>query len=442
MRLKQLLARQAGILHKVQEIEKAAGDKPLTDEQRAELKALRAESTQLAEDIAEARATIELERSLMARQPTDANQLEVERQAREETGHIEMGADRAALDPTAGFRSFADFARAVRGACSPMGGRDERLTRGIYAAPTNYQSETGTAGEGYAVPAQYRDELFQLAFPGDDLVSALNPEPTDSNAVDFDADETTPWGATGVQAKWRSEATQMAASKGDTKLRTLRLQELYAFVTASEELLADAPRLQNRLLQKSADAIRYKASEALVNGTGAGQPLGWMKSAALVTISKESGQTAGTIVAANVLKMYSRLLADGGSPFWLVNRDALPQIALMTIGNQPIWTPPVSGMKEAPNGMLLGLPIRYSEHAETCGTKGDIQLINPIGYYAAVKRGDGMQVASSIHLYFDYGLQAFRSMFRLGGQPFLSAAVSPAKGSSTKSHFVVIETRS
>jgi hypothetical protein len=90
----------------------------------------------------------------------------------------------------------------------------------------------------------------------------------------------------------------------------------------------------------------------------------------------------------------------------------------------------------------------YSEHAQTLGTKGDVQLVNPFGYYATVKQsGDGgeglpgLEFAQSIHLYFDYNLTAFRWTFRLGGQPYLSAAISPAKGSNTKSHFVTLAAR-
>lgn len=352
--------------------------------------------------------------------------------------------DRSEDDPKRGFKTIAEFGRAVRTLFTPGASAaelDPRLAKIAASPPSNYMQSSGSSGEGIEVPAAFRDEIFQLAFPGDDVISMLSPEPTDKGAVDIEADETTPWGASGVQAKWRSEAVQMTGTKTDQKLRTVRLQELYAFVTASDELLSDAPRLQNRLSVKSAQAIRYKASDAVINGTGAGQPLGWMKSGALVTISKEAGQAASTVLAKNVLKMFSRLIADGGKPFWLAHSTTLPEIATMTIGDQPIWTPPMSGMKEAPNGLLLGLPLKYVEHCETLGTKGDLQLVNPAGYYAAVKRGEGIQFASSIHLYFDYGLQAFRWTFRIGGQPFLSAPVDPAKGTATKSHFVVLETR-
>lgn len=359
------------------------------------------------------------------------------------TPSVRGGDPRVLQDPKRGFEDLADFALAVRGACRPGALADERLdfTRPEpQAAPTNYHKEAG-ADEGYMVPPEFRDAIWAIVFGDDTLLAAFNPEPTNSNAVDFLADESTPWGATGVQAKWRAEGSVLDASKLATKLRQVRLHELFAFVLATEELLEDAPRLSSRLTEGAARAILWKAIEGLMWGTGAGQPLGWMKAGSLVTQTKESGQAADTIVTKNVTKMYSRLLAvDGSQPFWIANRDIFPQLAELAIGNQPIWTPPNAGFQGAPGGFLLGYPILWSEHAATLGDKGDLQLVSPAGYYATTKRG-GAKFDSSIHLFFDYAVQAFRWLFRIGGQPFLEAAVSPARGSATKSHFVVIDDR-
>jgi HK97 family phage major capsid protein len=137
--------------------------------------------------------------------------------------------------------------------------------------------------------------------------------------------------------------------------------------------------------------------------------------------------------------MYARVL-NPSQAIWFINQDAFPQLMTMTLGNQPIWTPPQSGLQNAPGGLLFGRPVRFSEHCATVGDQGDIQLVSPKGYYAVSKR-NAPQFASSIHLYFDYNIQAFRWTFRLGGQPHLSAAVSPAKGATTRSHFVTLDAR-
>jgi HK97 family phage major capsid protein len=107
-------------------------------------------------------------------------------------------------DPKGGFADLADFALAVKSLYTPGGARDERLLIG--AAPTNYHQETGS-DEGRMVPAAFKAEIWEVVREGDDsLLSAVDSEPTSSNAVEFLRDETTPWGATGVQAAWRAEA--------------------------------------------------------------------------------------------------------------------------------------------------------------------------------------------------------------------------------------------
>lgn len=352
-------------------------------------------------------------------------------------------------DPMRGFANAADFGLAVHAACHPAArGRqvDERLLA-LYqapsepsAGPTNFHRETG-ASEGYMVPPAMREEIWDIALSDDDLFGLVNPEPTASNSWQLNADESTPWGATGVQAYWRSEGTQMTTSRLATEPRTGKLHELYAFVLASGELLEDAPKLNSRLTKGAGAAIRWKASEAIVRGTGAGQPLGYETSPCLVTVSKESGQAADTILAKNLLKMFSRGLSVPGSRWvWLANRDIVPQLVDLKIGNEPSWAAPNQGMQAAPNGMILGSPVIFTEHAKTLGDLGDIAYIDLSGYYAAMHTS-GVKFDSSIHLYFDYNIEAFRWIFRLGGAPFLSAPVSPASGSNTKSSFVVLEAR-
>lgn len=336
---------------------------------------------------------------------------------------------------TGGFRDLAEFATTVRAAFDPAGGPIDRRLQ----ASTTHQGGGGH-GEGFQLPPQFRDDIWDLVTEFDEFGPLIDEEPTNRREVKIGADETTPWGATGVKAYWRAEGAQMSETELSDEGRTVPLHELYALVTATEELLEDSPRLASRITRKAAQAIAWKKNLAIVDGSGVGQPLGWMQSKALVTVAKESGQSADTIVALNAIKMFSRLLmVPGDAPFWLANSNTLPQLMTMTVGDRPIWMPS-NGLAAAPGGFLLGYPVRLSEFAETVGDKGDIQLISPQGYYAA-RRSAGPQFASSMHLYFDYNKQAFRWTFRYGGQPKLAAPVTPAKSADTKSHFVTLAAR-
>lgn len=406
-----------------------ADDRDLTAEEAEQLDAIDADIEALQGEITSAEALAERRRRLG--------------EARSSTALSPAGS-RTVNDPnpetTGGFADIGEFAVAVHAAveATRIGGTvDERLQR---VAVEGAHRGGGEAGEGFLLPPEFRDAVWELVNQFDELGPLIDEEPTSARKVHMGADETTPWGASGIKAYWRKEGGKMTPSQLDLEGREVPLHELYTLALATEELLEDAPRLNNRLTRKAAEAIAYKKNAAIVEGSGVGQPLGWTKSKAQVVVPKVDGQAADTIVAENVAAMLSRLqMLAGSSPFWMINQDALPELMTMRIGDRPIWTPP-TGFAGAPGGFLLGYPIRWSEFCETLGDQNDIQLINPRGYYGA-RRSQGPRFAISIHLYFDFGLQAFRWMFRYGGQPHLSKPVSPRKGVSTRSHFVTLAAR-
>jgi HK97 family phage major capsid protein len=355
------------------------------------------------------------------------------------TGNTGAGTLPAAARPTldnGGFANVAEFAQAVRFA-NPAAGNAFRMDDRL-AAPTNVHMETGDAAGSFLVPAEFRQQIVDLVFANDDpFMDMISPDPTSSNRVQGLGDESTPWGTSGIVARWRAEAEQMQPSRLALTPRETKLNELYCFVLATEELLEDAPRVATLLTTKAAGAIRWVASDAFMYGDGVEKPLGYMESGALITIAKEAGQTADTVVRANIAKMFSRMI-NPGQASWIINSDALPSlIDVKSDQGVPLWQ---ANFVEAPGGTLLGRPVIFSEHARSIGDKGDIQFVNPNGY-EAFRKQNGVSFADSIHLYFDYNIRAFRWIFRVGGQPVLSAPVSPANGTTTKSHFVALAER-
>lgn len=351
--------------------------------------------------------------------------------------HVEV-IDNRVNDPMRGFESINEFAQCVRVA-QVDSVVDDRLK--IQSASTNFHRETNST-DGYMVPPQIRQEIWDVVTEDDpaNLLNLVDSEPTVSNTVEKPKDESTPWGSAGVQAYWEGEGDAGNESRLATEMSDVKLHKLMAFVTASEELMEDAPRLQNRLTQKAGLAIRWKANEAILFGDGVRKPYGFLASAAKVSVAKETGQSADTIVDGNITKMFSRLLTTGMSrAIFLANSDTFPQLAALQIGDQPVFLPP-RGLADAPLGTLMGRPLILTEHAKTLGDQGDIMLVDPKGYYLATKTG-GVKFAVSMHLYFNQDLGAYRWTFRLGGQPHLSSAINPAYGSNTKSHFVVLDER-
>lgn len=344
--------------------------------------------------------------------------------------------DNLADDPKRGFATYGEFCADVVRAAS---GKDtsERLIR----AATTYGNEASGPDGGYAVPPQFASEIASIAYAQDSLLSLCDNTPVAGNTMTFPKDETTPWGSTGITAAWEGEASQTTPKKPALGESQLKLRKLKVLVAASEELLADASAMSTYITRKCGEAVEWKVNDAVINGTGAGMPLGVMVAASTVSQAKETSQTAATINAANVSKMYGRVIKGPGANLaWIVHPDAINQIMQLTIGDQSIWTPPSEGFKSAPNGFLLGRPILESDACQTLGTVGDIILGNFNGYRAITKAG-GAEFAQSMHLWFDQDLMAFRLTFRMDGQPALAAAVSPKNGSSTRSHFATLATR-
>ena len=185
-------------------------------------------------------------------------------------------------------------------------------------------------------------------------------------------------------------------------------------------------------------------SNAIINGTGAGQPLGILVAPGTLSITKETGQPATTIVSENIDKMWARMLTRAKrNAVWLVSQDCEPQLANLNrsvgTGGALVYNPP-GGISQLPYGTLKGRPVRETEFNPTLGAVGDIILAD-LGYYATGTRGSVM-ADSSIHLRFDYAETAFRFMFEVDGQPWLQSAITPFNAGNTQAPFLTLAVRS
>lgn len=346
-----------------------------------------------------------------------------------------------------GWKNLGDFSVAVKNACKTGGSVDPRL----HNAPTTYGSEGVGPDGGFAVPPEFRTSIMEKVLGDESLLSRCDQIETSGNSVTVPKDETTPWGTAGIQAYWDGEAAQYTQKKAVLEQSTVRAHKLTALVPVTDELLEDAPALGSYVQRKAPDVIYYKVNDAILNGTGAGMPLGILGSGCTVTVSKESSQAADTVKAQNIAKMWSRMPPNWrSSAVWLVHGDVEPQLMQMGFqvtdaananptGAIPLYTPP-GGLSALPYATLLGKPVIVTQAAQALGDKGDITFA-ALSQYAAVMKAGGIRADSSIHLFFDYGLTAFRFTFRMGGQPWWSSTFTAGKGSTTYGPFVNLEAR-
>jgi HK97 family phage major capsid protein len=346
------------------------------------------------------------------------------------------------------FKSLGEQLQAVMGIAT-RSASEEQVNK-IEAVKATGLNEGISSEGGFLVQTDFSTELLKPVYELGEIASRVDKTPisANSNGMKFNAvDETSRAAGSrygGILAYWLNEGGTKTPSEPKFRQIELKLKKLIGLCYATDELLADASALESVIREGFKNEFTFMVEDAVVNGTGAGQPLGVMNSPCLVSVSKESGQAADTILAENIHKMWSRM-----APYfrrdavWNINQDIEPQLFQMYIavgtGGIPVYLP-ANGMAGSPYGTLLGRPVIPCEYSSTLGDKGDILLANWNAYKMIDK--NGVQEASSIHVKFATDETAFRFVYRCDGQPKWASPLTPYKGTAnTISPFVTLNAR-
>lgn len=310
-------------------------------------------------------------------------------------------------------------------------------------------SEGVAADGGFLVQHDFATEVMNGMLAGGEILSRVRRIPLSSgangikiNAVDETSRATgSRWG--GVRAYWAAEAATLTGSRPKFRRVQLELSKLIGLFYATSELLQDASALESIARLGFTEELRFATEDAIIRGTGAGQPLGVLNAGGVVSQAKETGQTAATVVAQNIMKMMTRMPARNyGNAVWTVNQELFPQLQQMYVavgtGGQLVYMPP-TGLSGSPWGTLYGRPVVPTEYNAALGTVGDIILADFSEYLMIDKAAP--EWASSMHVQFLTDEMTFRMTYRVDGQPSLASAITPYKGSATQAHFVTLATR-
>jgi HK97 family phage major capsid protein len=348
---------------------------------------------------------------------------------------------------TGGFKNFGEYALAIFNSNPHTGGLvDRRLLPLKNASLTgDYGNEGVNTDGGYSVPPDFRAEIVKKIFSEASLVSMTDQQTTTSRAMTFPVDDSTPWQATGgIRFNWLGEAEQITRSKPQLTLSEVKLEKIATLVPITEELLEDAPAIGSYLSSKVPEVLGFAMNDALINGTGAGQPLGILESPALRTIDAEAGQTAGTVNFDNIIKMRGSMYPHGkNKAVWLATPQIEEQLMKLTfpssVNTIPVYLPP-NGLSATPYGTLLGRPVITTEACAEIGNPGDLIFADLSQYMTLTRRGTGLRTDVSIHIFFEYDVSSFRFILRFGGKPWWNNPM-PGKGAAIYSPFVVLAER-
>jgi HK97 family phage major capsid protein len=301
----------------------------------------------------------------------------------------------------------------------------------------------GSTG-GYLVPEEFSSNIQQKALEDAIIEPRATVIPMKSNRIVIPADVDTNHSSNyfgGITIYRGAEAAQLTATNPTYAQVALTLHKVTGLCHVSDELLEDSTlAIEADVSRKFAAAINFVKDYDFINGDGVNCPLGLAHSnnPSLITVTAETGQGAGTIVAENILKMWARMY-NKDRAIWIANHDTFPQLATMAIavgtGGVPVWMP-AGGISGLPYQTLMGKPLIFTEKCQTVGTAGDLILAD-LSQYLIGQRG-GLGVATSIHFKFDYAQQSFRFIMRYDGQPSWLATLTPRVSSSTLSPFVVL----
>jgi HK97 family phage major capsid protein len=345
------------------------------------------------------------------------------------------------------FPSVGDQFRAIAEAARPGGRIDPRLHE--IKAATGLNETTPSEG-GFLLQEDFGKEILQAAFDVGQVAKLCRRVQisNNSNSIKIPGlDETSRVAGSrhgGVQSYWIDEAREKTASKPKFRQIELNLHKNVVLIYTSDELLQDASILNSYIRTVAASELAFSLDDAIINGSGAGQPLGILNGGALVTQDKEVGQDPDTVVIENISKMWSRMIGSSRrNAVWLINQSVESQLYVMSLavgaGGSAVFLPG-GAASAAPYATLFGRPIVPCEQCAALGDLGDIILADFSNGYILAEKG-GIQADVSIHVQFIYDESVFRFVMRIDGQPMLASEITPFKGSATQGHFVALEAR-
>ena len=440
--LKEMRARKNDCrLKAIQIIEKAEKeDRFLTEEENKELTRLETEMRNWEKQIVRLevfKGDFDEETKPKTEEKEDAN---TKNDSTGEADETEVVKDNPEKNEERKFRTLGEQMMAVYRASTPAGKIDRRLT----TRSASGLNETNPSDGGFLVQKDFVTELLKRTYETGILASKVKKIPlsTNANGIKINAINEdsrangSRWG--GVQTYWENEADQITGSKPKFRTMDLSLKKLTGLCYVTDELLQDAAALENVIREAFAEEFGFKIDDAILTGTGAGQPLGILNAGSLVKVEKEKDQTE-IITVENLVKMWARLWSRSrANSVWYINPEIEPLLYTLRVGDKPVYIP-AGGLSEAPYGTLFGRPVMPLEQCSELGEVGDIILAD-FSQYILIDKG-GINATSSIHVRFLYDENVFRFIYRVDGQPVWNKALQPYKGSATVSPFVALAKR-
>ena len=232
---------------------------------------------------------------------------------------------------------------------------------------------------GYLIPVEWDTRLI-TTLQEENVMRSLGTSITTSGEHKINIAATKP------AATWVAEGGALTFGNGTFNQVSLDAHKVHVGILVTEELLNDnAFNLENYILEQFGLAIANAEEDAFINGTGTGQPTGF-----LTTLAADTNafiQTKGADISADdVLDLvYSLPRPYRKNAAFLVNDATMAKIRKFKDSTQNyLWTPSYTAGE---SDRLLGYPIYTSAYMPTA-TSGEFALaFGDFSYYNIADRG-------------------------------------------------------
>ena len=283
-------------------------------------------------------------------------------------------------------------------------------------------SEGVAADGGVLVPVEYVATVIEFATQQSPILSRLWRLPMNSNTLKIPrlAQAAGSYFG-GISLYWTDEAAQKQKSKPQLEQLTFTANKLIGLIHLTDELIADSMiNIINYITGLFTRAFQYEMERVVINGSGAGQPLGIVNDPSVNIVARTA---AGTVSYSDVVNLDAALDENFRDLTWITRKKTQGTLMALRDNNQrPIFLADYavfSGQPLNPKTMI-SYPVEMTRNCPAIGSQGDL-ILGDLSYYLWCVRQD-MTIDSSIHNRFEYDETTYRFVARMDGKPAVSIA--------------------
>ena len=285
---------------------------------------------------------------------------------------------------------------------------------------------------GFIIPSDTSSQIHDIGLETDFVMPKAWVVPMKTGEIKVPATQIGDHGTNlmgGFIGYWKEE--ESALSEANPKVREIKLvaKKLTGLVKYSSELFHDSQGGQRAITSLCGRGLGWYRLKAWLSGSGSGEPQGVQAAACLVSVAKQNGQNADTIMYENILAMMAQFYMPGFmNSVWVTNPSCIPQLLSLSLSVgtggapiQPAMVPDKDG-----NFILMTRPVIFSEHAPTLGDANDLMLCDFSQYVIGLT--EELRYDQSIHAAFTSDQIYSRIITRVDGSPLWDKALTLASG--------------